>query len=190
MMSARNRGWIRQAYDAVDDEQLDRGLNWYGVAYWEIANSPTLASLSVEQAIGVVAVLSPQVSWEVNVAQAEMLVAQGYATQGFRANHAKAQRIVDGEPVLRVLSGPKVRAFFYAIRDYAEYNEAVIDRHSIGVWLGHQASEVELRKYCRQPQVTLIQQDFRLVAEEVGVYPHQLQAVTWVWYREVGYGDA
>jgi len=60
----------------------------------------------------------------------------------------------------------------------------VVDRHALAVWLGRAATERERQWVYHRGNNMKVQLDYRLVAEEVELHPHQLQAVCWVAWRQ------
>lgn len=156
------------------------GFDWYERANDRAVDVARGLGYTVEQVVGATAAISPMRSWEQNKIMVENLDWTGtYAN-----NSAKADLILSGADPLDVLGGPKVRAFYRAILDPLDYNDAVVDRHTIGVYLGRQPTELERRRYGRGRSVVAIQSCFAKIAHEEGMFPHQLQAITWEEWRE------
>ena len=173
-----------------------------GQAWYPVANSIaiTLADrymISEAQAIGVIAALSPRNRWERNIQDADALIA-AYNAGGpaqarltkvctFSSNKEKAIRILELSlsctmaGVLAILSGPKLKEFASCI---AGLPEVCIDGHAYCIWAGERTSlkdvpaiGVKLRRE--------IKADYQEVAEELGMQPSAVQAITWCTWRRI-----
>jgi hypothetical protein len=94
-------------------------------------------------AAGVIAALSPQVRWAENVRMAEEVMRTGETT-GLGLSRDRAWRIWLGERPLRVLGGPKTRAFYRAMM--GDENAAVIDTWMLFA-LGWPTSSISPKNY-------------------------------------------
>jgi hypothetical protein len=130
------------------------------------------------RAAGIIAALSPQVQWKVNVRMAEDMLRDGWATGQTYANLLKAERILQGERPLTVLGGPKVRAFYRAMM--GDEDAAVIDTWMLQA-IGWERKGVSLRQYERCAAA------LRAAAAQTGLTTAGFQAVVWTQVR--GGGD-
>ena len=146
---------------------------------------------------GVVAALSPLNPWQTQVDHTPAIIANGLRliAQGqrphsaislsFFANKDKAARILQGEAPLSVLGGDKVRSFY---RNLTGDDDAVtIDRHAVDIagWTGAKHDNRENNKnYAR------IAFAFRAAAQDLGLTPAGIQALTWCYWREIKLGRA
>lgn len=149
------------------------GGSWYSEAGRACARMARAYGCSKATACGVVAALSPRLQWAPNVRAADAVLAGATPTGVFRASLAKAKRIAAGEAPLRVLSGPKVRAFYRALM--GDESAAVVD-----VWVLRAvgwARTVTAKAYAR------IARALTLAAARVGMTVARLQAVAWVAVR-------
>jgi hypothetical protein len=124
--------------------------------------------------------------WQRNVDLAVKCFAEGGLSGGcLSANVAKANRIMNGEDPLRVLSGDKVRAFFAGIMDTAEV--VCIDRHAFDIAVGRSTDD-KTRKVLKSKRVYAAFSDAYIAAAKVaGVSPTVMQSTTWViWRNEKG----
>jgi hypothetical protein len=130
---------------------------------------------------GIVAVLSPRISWELNKAAALAVVddvtTPDAFTLGTAANVGKARRILAGERPLRVLSGPKVRAFYRAIR--GDVQSAVVDGWMLKATGFH-------RDTCSNAQYVRVATALVLAAEAAGTDVTTFQATVWLHVRGGG----
>jgi len=177
---------ILAAYDAATAADQAQGLAWYGLAQ-EFAQTLSLdSSLSVEQCAGVIAAMSPMMSWRSNLDVARRLITHYQHTgllpdagYGLRRNVAKAWAILDGAPPLEVLSGPKVRAFYRNIM--GDPSAVTVDRWAVRIALADPThpGTVTAKGY------GVIAEAYRDAADLLEVSARDLQAATWTYYRRV-----
>lgn len=178
---------------ALDDrEPALRALGWYARAREWAGSLAVLNSLPVETVVGVVAALSPLQSWEEQLTYTPLALSAFWGGQplpgpGFGANKNKAQRILQGERPLDVLSGAKVLAFFRAIM--GDTDAVVIDRHAWAIASGPDAVGLSLtdKRYRETAEAyraaaASLRVAFPALAELLT--PAGVQALTWVYWRE------
>jgi len=180
---------------ATAAERVD-GDCWYPIARNIAETLADSYGVSLAQAIGVIAALSPRNKWSRNVVDSENLLSAyraGGADQAmltktctFGANKAKAVKIIqavdaDLDAVLAILNGPKLREFASCI---ADLDDVCIDGHAYCIWTGGRTSLKDVPaigvKLRRQ-----IKADYRAAAATVGLVPSTLQAVTWCTWRRI-----
>jgi len=180
---------ILAVYGEATDEDLAAGREWYNVAHtYAVGLSHQYYGVTVEQAAGVIAALSPRLPWDRNMAYAERLIRTG-DTPVLNGNKDKARRILRGEAPLDVLGGRKVRAFYATILDrYTQ--EVVIDRHAFDVAYGEVTDEHTRKMLDRVGMYDRFSDAYRRAAYLSGVSVSVLQATTWVtWRRLKGIAD-
>ena len=165
---------IIQAYTAASDADKVEGADWYGVASY-IAHD-----IHPEHGAAVVAALSPNRAWDINIIAAREVVATGWTKWQSGRNVDKARRILDGETADNVLGGNKVRAFWRAIEGS---DHVVIDRHALGVFRGKHATARDVKVLERKGAYALVAQAYRHAARILGVGAVELQAITWLYWR-------
>lgn len=177
---------IRMWYTRATERERTEGARWYSDAHAECAALATEHGLTVETVAAIVAVLSPALRWERNIAAARAVIT-GASTSAYGANVHKAQRLLAGEAPSAVVSGPKVTAFFNLLRDPTASNELVLDSIAVLLALGrdpHRVTNEDAKPSLGRPRVLrTIARAYRAVANELGVPPHVLQATTWVTWR-------
>ncbi len=169
-------GMVQKLVDAwsrATDEERELGAEWYAAQRARISRMARNFDCSRACAAGVVAALSPRLRWSVNVRAAETLLSGTTPSGVFKASLRKAQRILAGEKPLKVLSGPKVRAFYRALM--GDESAAVVD-----VWV---ARAVGWTKEIKGKTYDRIARALAKAAEIVGVAVAKLQAVAWVVVR-------
>lgn len=159
---------------AADKAARTAGVQWYREARRIARRLARTHGTTVATAAGVIAALSPRLTWSYNVIAADAMLAKVPKVPGvFEASKAKAHRIIAGERPLDVLRGPKVRAFYRALM--GDRDAAVVD-----VWTARAAGVQDAPNEREYAQVA---QALRMGADEVGVSTSELQAAVWVAIR-------
>lgn len=186
---------ILKWHDKATLEQLESGTGWYLEARYFAGDLAHSTPYSVEQVAALIAVLSPQVSWENNQQAAVKAVdlhlagdwdgesLPGYS--GYRINARKAKRILDGD--IDALVGPKVTAFYNAIR--GDLTDVVID-----IWAIRAArpKDINVAKLFRDdempnmPERRAVVEAYKRAAALRGVAPSEMQAIVWTVIRDSG----
>jgi len=168
-------------YAAADQDTQDAGRRWYDEAHLDLVRRCQENNVTLPQAAAIVAVLSPGLSWDMNLKALDSLLAGQKAT-GYGANVAKAQRLLAGEDPDSVVGGDKVRAFYHTLRDPATADMAVVDRHMIRAWLalhdqrgGYACSPAMMRRAAA---------DIAQAAQQADLPTHQFQAAVWLQIRK------
>lgn len=162
--------------------------NWYAEARGIAADMAERHGVSVKQAAGVIASVSPLNSWGANVKLAERIIAAGGTmTTGYmKTGLTKASRILAGEPVLDVLTSDKVKNFYLCIES-AGQEGVCIDRHAydIAVNVRHTDSTRPGLTGKRYAAVAACYVEAAALLTEEGydVTAAQVQSVTWVQWR-------
>ena len=174
---------ILDVYNQASPLDIATGLRWYGSAKRECTNLARRNGIKLDQAIGIVAALSPRVNWGRNVIAAQNLI-RGINGEGFGANKIKAHKILEGSTPSDILGGEKVRAFYSNISRPSTSQDVTIDRWAIRVTMGseHWSSKVNTptpKQYLRMGN------EYREAAALVGLKPLELQAITWVTIKRI-----
>lgn len=173
---------IIDTYRSATPEQVRLGRQWYSAAH-DIALE--LDPHDVERAAGVIAALSPRLSWELNVRMARQAYLLGEARGGMGHSCRSATRILRGEHWSDVLRGPKIRAFAASIIDPDTSGVVVIDRHALSIALGRKVSDHEQGRILgRKGAHEVFGDAYRWAAERVFDTPTATQATTWLVWRE------
>jgi hypothetical protein len=189
---SRLRANIAHAYRCADPLEHETGLGWYYVAHelaLELGEGLTTGA-------GILAALSPQISWVGNVSAARILVSErsheGAQSIGALGDGiSKALRILEGERPSLVLGGRKVRSFYRNICLPDRIGAVTVDRHAVAIALngigGAQPNDKWLE---RAGTYQLIASAYRSEARALGILPQQLQAITWLAHRRELDGSA
>jgi len=194
-MAQTNIDNIKSIYKLATAAERVDGSVWYPIARNIAQALADEYGVSLAQAIGVIAALSPRNKWSRNVIDAENLIAAFIADPEsaatvkvctFGANKAKAIKILnahgaDLDAVLAILSGPKLREFASCI---AGLPEVCIDGHAYCIWTGGRTTLAEVPaigvKLRRE-----IKADYQAAALDLGLTPAACQAITWCTWRRI-----
>lgn len=196
-MARTNVDNIKAIHQLASLTEEQDGLNWYPNARQLANRLANRHGILLAEAIGVIAALSPRNRWERNVQDADALIAAykaGGAEQAgltkvctFGANKAKAIRILEAgvltdEDVLNILSGPKLQEFYICI--WGVIADVCIDGHAYCIWNGGRTTLADV------PSIGVklrreIKADYATAADELGLSPAALQAITWVTWRRI-----
>ncbi len=170
---------IMSCYLSATDAQYDEGMSWYDNAH---RMAYVLANGDVWKGAGVIAAYSINTMWDWNVTLAASTLLNNEAVTNCLSTSANfAARIMAGEHTLDVLRGNKIRAFASAIADPANSNIATIDRHARDIAYGRVVgAKVKIGK--REFQE--LSDAYVCAAQYAGISVAQMQAVTWVVWRE------
>jgi hypothetical protein len=146
-------------------------------------------------AAGVIAALSPMKRWEANVQCAKDLIETGdcghighlktKATNIMAIGCVPYGHNTDVESkIMDILNGKKIQAFFQNIIHPNGHEYVTIDRHAISIALGKWIDD-SMQNGITDIQNKFLQDCYKYAADSVGVSPLQMQAVTWVKFREI-----
>lgn len=185
---------LRRAYTRATPEDIIEGLTWYQRAHNQCESLATKYGVTTQAACGVMAALSPGSAWERNVADCDTFLdewthgARGkrlplVGSYGWR-NIVKASKIAGGQDPLKVLGGPKVRAFYQCIFDPSNSEYVCIDRHAKSAALGEKLTDKD--SVVRPAQYQRFAKHYMQGARNNGILPNQFQAVIWTVWRRLG----
>lgn len=179
---------ILRVFRSADPDQLADGMSWYETAHLAALELSDEHGLSIVQTSGIIAALSPQMSWGSNLRWAAEVASGQDTRRGLGLSLQRAIRIRNGEsPLESVLGGQKVRAFFHGIITAGDTNEVCVDRHAYDLATGSRGNHTSLtpKRYVatadayRAASVRL-----KATGEELDISAAQVQAVTWVTWRD------
>lgn len=173
-------------------KEMVEGMDWYKDAN---ALAVRLSPADPASAAGVIAALSPMMSWGQNINIAVRAYADGKASGALFSNVAKADRILAGERPEDVLGGDKVRAFYGVIADPAS-DAVVVDRHAFDIAVGRVTNNESRQGLSRKGVYASFASAYvraaKAISAETGmdISASQVQAVTWtVWRRLKGLAE-
>lgn len=172
---------ILSVYESATPEQRVHGMNWYRSAH-EVASM--LADGDVRTGAGLLAALSPQTSWWLNVELASDAFETGTPRRHVSDALSKAAKIlagIDPEDVLPM--GRKTGQFFRSILDPSDTTAVCVDRHAHDIAVGRAYGD-EQRGLSAKGRYNLIALCYWEAAQRLGLLPSTVQAVTWVAWRD------
>ena len=182
---------ILTTYHNATDEEKAHGVKWYRLAKREATKIGREFGVSVNTVIGVIAALSPNLGWNVNLKSARDLI-ECFANGGsiddvkvssYPANKRKAwdmleQRMVRKKVLMAKLNGKKTTAFFANI---VGLDVVTVDGHAKNIYDGMRRvlknNNVGVKEY------GIIADAYTEAAKAVGIKGFQMQAITWVAWR-------
>lgn len=172
---------ILRSYRSADAVTHAAGSEWYPAALSMVTALSAGTPYDIHSCARVVAVLSPSVTWEQNLALARNCLqvhahggAPGSVLAYRPANVLRAFRILDGE---QVTLGPKTGAFCDAI--LGDAGAIVLDRWAIRAGIPAFTGERDLLADERRTLLAA----YRSAARIAGVSPRTMQAVVWCALR-------
>lgn len=181
---------VMSIYSVATEENIREGLAWYPGAH----NFAKSLDVDIERAAGIIAALSPMSGWENNKNKAAQLYRQNGIVCvdgkkngiGLSGNVTKAQEIYAGAKPLDVLKGNKVRAFYETIVCPESVDPLpVIDRHAFDIAVGQRTDDKSRAILDRKGVYLEFADCYRGAADVAGILPAQMQAITWIKWREI-----
>lgn len=177
----------------LQEHHWQAGQAWYKHAHQLCVALREETGTPLANVCGVLAALSPQVSWDVNIRSCEFVVRTGKIDSGYtgyKMNVGKARRCLTTEP-LEVLGGLKVLAFYHNILDPLKSDDVTVDTHIGRVLFDKMSLESNEVSYLFSKRGNLeAQEAVQKEAKKRRVKPHVLQASLWVCVRELALARA
>lgn len=167
-------------YMATDD-QVRQGRDWYRTAHDTAA---MLADGDVKVGAGLLAALSPQTPWWMNVELACDAYDQGVARRHTTDSCSKANRIlagIDPEEVLPMQR--KTGQFYRCILNPTDPVAVCIDRHAYDIAVGVPLGDWN-RGLSAHGRYNLLAHSYWEASQRLGELPSVVQAATWVTWRD------
>ncbi|MEU0344219.1 hypothetical protein ABZ092_36075 [Streptomyces bobili] len=172
---------VLEVWGAASEEQVARGRQWYRTAH-EVADM--MAEGDVRTGAGLLAALSPQTAWPLNVELAKAAYETKEPTGHLGDALAKAAKILAGTDPAEVLPMDRKTGHFYrCILDPSDADAVCIDRHAHDIAVGEEYGARE-RGLGAKGRYALIAHCYREAAQRLGELPSVVQSVTWVVWRD------
>jgi hypothetical protein len=184
---------VLAVYNGANADALRWGLQWYFHAHNAALSMGGGRPYHLSRNAGIIAALSPMNGWTNNLRKAQALISlRGKVTVakgepngiGIGSNVAKAVAIYRGAEPLDVLGGDKVRAFYRTILDPTADIDPVIDRHAFDIAVGEVTDDKRRGILGRKGVYHDFAMAYREAAKVAGIGASQMQAITWVTWRE------
>lgn len=171
---------ILKVYRSADANQISKGKNWYSDAH---NLGFVIGRGDVWKGAGLLAAFSPLTPWWRNVELAVDSANTGIARTDTLGNSSRiAQRILDGVHPMDAIKGDKTRAFCENIALNGISDNVTVDVHAFSI--AH-------HKPIPSSQITMGKTLYRTIADCYsraagieGISPTEMQAITWVVWRD------
>lgn len=188
---------VRNLYAEVPQEDRENTVNWYLTAHGlirKIADHAGYRDVETTPLCHVVAALSPGARWSRNLQDFKDLLwyrsenrlssfrPQTYPAQGIKAT-VILQRALAGENWGSVLKGPKERAFAHNLAYPEAEQDLTLDFHAFSIAAGTRWAHATVPAF-HVGERAAVERAYRQVAKENKLKVHQLQAITWEWWRK------
>lgn len=182
--TATREGYVRnivETFRAANKDQEARGRHWYRTAH-EVADMMTDGD--VRTGAGLLAALSPQTAWPLNVELARNAYDTKQPSGHLGDALAKAAKILAGADPSEVLPMDRKTGHFYrCILDPTDADAVCIDRHAHDIAVGEEYGSRD-RGLGAKNRYALIAHCYREAAQRLGELPSVVQSVTWVVWRD------
>lgn len=174
---------VLAVYRDADFYAFSAGMTWYDDAH----DFARILDNNVHRAAGIIAALSPMNGWNNNKNKAAQLYAQNGDGSGcgLYNNVAKAVAIYNGADPMDILKGDKVRAFYETILDPTGDHNPVIDRHAFDIAVGRRTDNRTRGILGRKGEYDKFARAYRRAADAAGIGAAQIQAITWMHWRNI-----
>jgi hypothetical protein len=177
---------ILKVYSLATPEELIAGASWYQdantLAHFLVHTPDHRPGVSVYQAAGVIAALSPLIPWERNKELVIRAIVDHKASGTLGNSVTAANRILAGEDALDVLKSDKVRNFYLSI--LGDSTAVCIDRHAWEVFEGKRYADKD-RPSVTKKRYKEAADAYREAATSTGESATALQAITWLVWRRI-----
>lgn len=176
-----------------DDPAYLAGLSWYKEAHAFACELSDITRQPLEIVCGVIAVLSPAVSWNTNKLDAiAMLTSPSchlVTVSTYGQNKTKAINLINTGD-LNQIGGRKVTSFYHNILNPLCTKNVTIDRHAARACYGLKGlkmSSDDIPPIASDKRYNQYKTLYKRLAKNEGIRPHELQAIIWVNFRkEIG----
>ena len=188
---------ILKVYRRATLDDTAHGVEWYDRAkrISDIIAKDT--GLHINTVIGVMAALSPNNKWTINVRNTQDMCrawinggdlddfkVSTYGNNKLKAWSMLEDNLIDDDDILTRLNGQKTRSFYSNIRGL---DEVTIDGHALNIARGVRINLTDDQTNIGKRLYRELQAAYVRAAKRVGIEPHELQAITWTtWRREHG----
>jgi hypothetical protein len=176
--------------DQATSAEWADGMTWYDRAHDIATDLADTYRRPIDTCAAVIAAISPQQAWPVNIELAYELCSDPTVSRDFGLGLGSDRaKLIFSQPdvnPLYILGGPKVRSFYRNIAEPTTAGAVTIDRHAVAIL----ADSVTARWLERYPKFldrsTVYGQCaafYRTAARIHNILPQQAQAIAWVSHR-------
>lgn len=178
---------VLAVWNSATPDQEAEGRRWYPMAH---GLAEMMCDGDARMGAGLIAALSPQTSWWLNVELAADAYETGNPTRHVSDALSKAAKILAGVDPADVLPMErKTGMFFRCIVDPSDPDAVCIDRHAHDIAVGEPFGNRD-RGLTAHGRYRLLADVYRAAARSVGELPMVVQATTWIVWRSMISGTA
>lgn len=171
---------IVSVWSVATADEFEEGAYWYEQAH---RTARMLADGDVRTGAGLLAALSPQTAWWLNVELACEAFESGNATRHTGDSTSKANKILAGlDPADVLPMARKTGQFYRCILDPDDAEAVCVDRHAYDIAVGIPLGDWK-RGLSAHGRYKLIADCYREAARRLEQLPSTVQAVCWVAWR-------
>ena len=175
---------IETIYNRCTSDDINNGRTWYENAKSFSIYVAKKYDVTELQSAGIIAALSPQKNWDVNMKATEKFIeSNGKASVHTGVQLSKASYILHNslmpEEVYNTLGGLKTKNFFYNIYNPDDKMSVTIDRHHLTVCYAEQ------KENCTDKQYEFLKKNTIIFANKINIIPSMLQATLWVCWKRI-----
>lgn len=182
---------ILEWYALASPDEIIRGSSWYDHAHQYALALAEKHDTNLAIAAGVISALSPGTTWERNLLDASAVFTMGddATVSSYGRNKRKALALINGDLApdnAFSTAGYKTLQFWRNICAPDVAGPVTIDRHCTRAALGSDLHPSEAIKWSKHPRkYERIQLAYQLASDDIGLLPHQLQAIVWLVFRRL-----
>lgn len=178
---------ITAVFRSATPDQIAAGADWYADARRIAEAFAAKHGITVDQAAGVIAALSPLNSWGANVSLAARFLDGAQHSGYLGVGLTKGRDILAGHDIESILKGDKITNFYRSIVSAGERGVCV-DRHAFDLAVNVRHNDdtrpsIGKRLYAEVAECYV--RAAKILSREYGmrITPAQVQSVTWVIWR-------
>lgn len=189
---------VLSVYYGSGAEERDEGLRWYRDAHEIAQDLADRYDTEVVVTAAVLSILSPSNRWNTNLRDADAMLSawraglppESFTVSTYGQNKRKAWAMLHGEMTPEEAfnrRAQKTLNFWALIADPDGWPGVVVDGHAIGIALGERKPLDSVPRLGIKAYEAL-SDAYVVAAQTVGIKPHQMQAITWVAWRNTHLG--
>ncbi|QDP52439.1 MAG: hypothetical protein Unbinned96contig1001_56 [Prokaryotic dsDNA virus sp.] len=178
---------VNKWLDMATKHDIKAGMEWYSEAQQLCATLAKQYDVSLFQVAQVVSVLSPQKKWETN--KLETIALFNEVFNGVKPSFkyfASKKMLKECKAIINgTFTIPYNRTKTYSFADNIsnkESEEVTVDRHALRVAYDDKTASIDKVSVVQYREVREV---YKIVANQHGLKPYQVQAITWVVYKRV-----
>ena len=175
---------LNKNYLLATNIQIMEGMSWYWEAHRNCQGHAEILKVPLYQFIAIVAALSPQKRWEKNIEDAVKYITSGGKAKLFatKVMKDKCKQILaldknslNTDKVNEILKGNKIKSFYENILRPYKDGKVTVDRHAM--------RSVNMQGTLTDKKYKEIESIHKKVSKQIGIKPHELQAIVWLVVR-------